>query len=69
MVHTRSSLGEKRKEQSNAIEKWLRSVCVVLISNTRKQLESVIIAIAPIVTFPPSARPDSNADHLFLRAK
>ena len=42
---------------------------VLLISNTRKQLESIIITIAPIVTFPPSARPDSDADHLFIRAK
>ena len=42
---------------------------MLLISNTRKQLESIIITIAPIVTFPPSARPDSDADHLFFEGK
>ena len=39
------------------------------LSNTIKQFESIIITIAPIATFPASARPDSDADHLFKREK
>ena len=60
----------RRKEEGTV--KCYRSDCdqfVLLISNTRKQLESIVITITPIVTFPPSARPDSDADHLFMRAK
>ena len=60
-----------RRKEEGTVKCYRKVVAIglLLISNTRKQLESIIITIAPIVTFPPSARPDSDADHLFIRAK